>query len=463
MKYTAKHYFFILALACVLFLNSPFLHAHGRYLRNAAKKAAKNAQPGTPALRLKSAQRAAIENQSAALQQVRRELIRLPNLLHNKDFQPQLDLLKQMNVTSADNPDAQTLFNQISQAQESLAPYIVNQPFPLRFSIPAAQSESPYLRSCTVWDAYRQARLNKQDRFSWKTADNQHTISMGPASFPSNPQHPLYPCGQLAQELMKKRHAALSDVFDAIFISHHLTSSQKLALARHISQTAELAGPDITLFYMSAYKKIPAVKMKGWKPDPMGKELLTYIRHKEAHLIEQLNTGSSWTENETNLFLDLAALLPQEEGRTLLGALTYLGPAAAQYLLLNPNPYLRKTMQTKIKLVREKGIPAWGTMSPEETPSKIVRAHIKFLRKLIAEHNLRLEKIRSRLENFEFAQNQLAKTTYAHPTLDNISQELYTRAYYMRLKNLFNKVDNYLDDIEAELNSLESFFPQLEE
>lgn len=155
MKYFGKIIFALLLLSGALGFGAPSLHAHGRYLRQAAKKAAQNPKQAAP--RLKAAQRAAVESQSAALQQVRRELIRIPGILQNKDFKTQLDLLEQMGIPPTPTQDARALFNQISQVQKELSPYTYNQPFPLKFSTPSTPTNGTQARSRAAWDAYVQS------------------------------------------------------------------------------------------------------------------------------------------------------------------------------------------------------------------------------------------------------------------------------------------------------------------
>lgn len=460
MKYFGKLLFVVLLLSGALGFGVPSLHAHGRYLRQAAKKAAQNPKQAVP--RLKAAQRAAVESQSAALQQVRRELIRIPSILQNKDFKTQLDLLEQMGIQPAPTQDARALFNQISQVQEELSPYTYNQPFPLKFSTPSIPTNGTQARSRAAWDAYVQSLKENKNYFSWQSPSTLQTVYVGPAHFPANPKHPLYPCGQIVPKLVKERHDSLSEIFDIIFNSS-LTQEQKLALARHISQTTEVIGADVILRYFFVHKQIPAVKLEGWTPSPLGTTLLNYLRHKEIALIERLKQGAPWTDKEANLFLDLASILPEEESHTMLAALTYLGPSSAQHLLLYPQTPQLKQMQAQINHARQKGITAAERGLKKEASSQAVKAYIKLLRKRIAKHFVHMRKLEERIASFEFAQQQMAKTAHITPTLNNVSEALYAQAYYMRIKNLYNKLNTYMEDLEEELHSLQAFFPEIEQ
>ena len=451
-----------MAILGLLSAAAPQLQAQGRYLRKAAKKAAASVQPAPSAARksLTAAQRAEFDSQALALQQLRREIIRMPYLLGEEDFQTQLDLLKQMGITPAPGADARTLFDQITQAQQNLAPYTSLQSFPLKF--PANIPQAPLsFRNQTALAAFKQTREQGKKIFSWQAPGNPRIIYMGPAKLPSDPQHPLYACRQLANQLTKKYHSSLSAVFEIIFTSR-LTPRQKLELARHLSQTAEVTGPDLVLFYMDTFKQIPAVKAQGLVLPEMGKPLLTYIRHKEAQLIETLQTAPGWTEQQANLFLDLAALLPRPESNLLLGALTYLGPAPAQWLLLHEQPSpMRQKLEEQIKQARAQGVTAKKTPFNQPVFVQVLQARIQFLNKLSIKYIVLLENLKNRMDGLSFAQKETAQTARQVPTLNNLSQALYVQAYKMRLNALYNKVHNHVEDLEAQVRSLQTLCPQI--
>lgn len=459
MKYAAKNYFFISLLAGCFLAPSAVLHAQGKYLKQAAQKAAAKAAAGE----LSSTQQLFLkENQLLALQQVRRELIRTPGIMQDKAFTTQLDLLKQMGIKVPPNADEKTLFNILSNHITPLSQQTQRLVFPLSFPLQPSETKPILLRDNTHIERFQESFLNGHKQFSWQNPNHQ-LIYMGPTNFPKNPQHPLYACGELAQRISKGKYASLSQVFDKIFNSN-LTAPQKLALARHLAKTAELAGPDLTLLYINMIKEMPAAKMEGWVPAPLGKELLTYLRHKEALLIERLKNGKTWTENETNLFLDLASFLPAEESRLMLGALTHLDLSSAQQLLLNPqNAALKKATQTRIAQAQTGGKIA-NSLLKDHADAHVMQAHIQLLRSWDTAYTDILNNIKQRIGAIEFLQQQETNTPSAVTNTElAFAQKLYVQAYYTRLKKLQGLVWKHLENIEAELNSLQTLSPKIEE
>lgn len=431
--------------------------AQSRYLKQAAKNAAKTASAETPA-KIESAIK---EIQLQALQQMRREVVRSPNILQEQNFKIQLELLKKMGIAVPPNANAQTLFAILGAKIEPLAQELNQAVFPLAFPAQSPEKNRPLVKEYSRIDAFKEALKVGQNRFSWQSTANQ-SVYMGPAKFPKHPLHPLYDCKNLAKTITQNKYASLSQIFDIIFTSH-LTEQQKIALAGHLSQTAELAGPELTLQYINLFKTIPAVKMEGWVPKPLGQELCTYARHKQALLIEKLKQGSSWTEPETNLFLDLAALLPAKQSRRVLGALTYLEPSAAQWLLLHPQTNaFTKSIELQIQEARKQGVPTPKLFLKETLPQQLLEERIKVLRQWSIDYTVIADNVRERIESIEFALQHI-KTAPQDKVNEPLSlaQQLYVQAYLTRLKKLYTNVFNHHEAIEAELLSLQELTPKV--
>lgn len=459
MKHADKNYFFILLLAGCFLAPSGSLFAQSRYLKQAAQKALETAG-STKALTAE--QFFLKENQLLAFQQVRRALVRMPGILQDKEFKPQLDLLKQLGIYIPEGADEKTVFDILSQNIAPLSQQTQQLVFPLSFPARSAKKQFLFLRDNEQHiNRFQEAFLNGQKHLSWQTPGRQ-SVSMGPTKFPVNPQHPLYACGVTAKEISQGKYSSLSQVFDKIF-NTNLTTQQKLALSRHVAKTAELAGPDLTLLYINMLHEIPAVKMDGWVPPAMGKELLTYLRHKEALLIEPLKEGKTWSEEQANLFLDLASLLPAEESGAVLGALTYLDPSTAQWLLLNPNETVRRSaIEEKLKQARSAGLRFPKAPLSAQANRQVIQAHLELLRHWDTAYTDILNNIKQRIGAIEFLQQQEKnKPNTVMNTPLALSKKLYVKAYYMRLKKLHNVVWNHLENIEAELNSLEALSPKI--
>lgn len=445
-------YYFIPCLiwAGVCFSFPYAAHAQGNYLKNAAGRAANSAKKTLSAAELSLKQ-----SQLEALVQVRRELARTPSVIHHTDFKIQAELLKQLDIRLSYPYQAPELFAALSQKIDVLMQQTGIAVFPI------ALNETPRLRPTTKalsrWAAFEQAKRNKTPRFQWKTPSGE-TVYMGPAAFPKQESHPLYPCREWAVQATQGQYRSLSQIFERIFTSR-LNAEQKLALARHLSQTAEAAGSDLTLRYINFFRQIPAVKAPGWLPPLIGKALATYVQHKENVLIEKLKQGQRWTVKDTNLLLDLAALLPQAQSRRLLAALTYLEPAASQWLLLFPQASpLTRSIEMQLQTAKTQGV-----ISPKKTlqqalPSALAQKRLAYLYEQSTSYTELLSHLKDRIQSIELALKRTQKASSAQlNTPQAVAQRLYVEAYKNRLKNLQNKVWNRLEEIEAELNSLQFF------
>ena len=68
----------------------------------------------------------------------------------------------------------------------------------------------------------------------------------------------------------------------------------------------------------------------------------------------ELTKGEKWTEQQANAFFDLSVFLPENNGKDVISALTYLEPNAAFYLLAHPqeNP-LTHQLRAEIQAARK--------------------------------------------------------------------------------------------------------------
>ncbi len=450
MKKNVCYFIACLIVPGIWLWGAPSAAAQGHCLKNAANQAAHKAK-GV----LSPAQKAVKQSQLEALQQVRRELARTPGILFTQDFKPQLEILKQMEVYSAQPAKPQELFAALNQKIDLLIQESGLNVFPI--SLHKTPNLAPQPKALSRWEAFEKAVKTRTPRFEWKTAYGQ-TVYMGPAAFPKKETHRLYPCREAAIQITRLQYHSLSQIFERIF-SSRLTGEQKLALARHLSQTAEAAGTDLTLRYINFFRQIPAVKMQGWLPPANGEALEIYARHKISRLVEKLKQEQKLSEREINLLLDLTALLPVQESRRLLASLSYLEPIASQWLMLaSPQSALNKSIETQLQTAKERGIRSPKQPLKETLPQNIALKRAAFLYRQSASYTELLSHIKSRVQSIEYALKQTSKASLEQlNTPQALAQRLYVEAYKTRLKNLQNKVWNRLEEIETELNSLETF------
>lgn len=483
-----KHILYFVPVLCAGVLTTPvYAQKTPKQLGNILKKSTGELQSASNPLRLSEPlsfeESVALENRLVALTALSRTLRRNPHLPNSPQFNEYAQTLTLIGETlptppapNASQQQKQLYANQVRQyinrrlkeEEEKLSSHLRTQD---KFVSSLTSGQTNWLKrrheqtlanaqNTQKWTFIQNAAQNNQEQISWGEK-GWDEITLGPARLPTDPQDPLFSAKNTIYKLVHNPPQNFIAAMDVISYSP-LTPYQKQVLWQHFAKLNDVLNYQLIYGYMKVFNKLPALKAPGLLETAYSHSMQQYARDTQLVLIEKLKKGEKWTEQQANAFFDLSVFLPENNGKDVISALTYLEPNAAFYLLAHPqeNP-LTHQLRAEIQAARKT-----ATASDEilpKAPLKTKTGVWSSQRRLFALSNYyevlqrRFSDIEKRLLIRKYQLQQASRQTIpANPTtrMEKLSYQLYCQLELRHLQELQGKIDSRIKQINTELLGL---------
>ena len=210
--------------------------------------------------------------------------------------------------------------------------------------------------------------LQKSPVFSWGTP-HYDEIRVQPWAIGQNPKDPRYISPGIMHRISQHAQLPMQDFFAAILQEEQLSPRQKQTLISAIYQASDLLTYPFVQIYTSVFKTIPSLSFDAAVvPGDETRALQQYAIALQKVLLTKLQQKGFWSEADFEAFAEASVYLPPQKARTVLGAVTYLEPSSARWLLDTPleDPASQKIL-AQIELYRQKKDAIWpdGEIRPK--------------------------------------------------------------------------------------------------
>lgn len=424
---------------------------------------------------LSAAQLHALESQFQSVEEARRALARNPGWAVSAQFIQPANELRQLGLALPPAPDvnAATVEKEVFRRQVAKMLYEEGVALGQLIGQKPRPQDTPdrltwnfqkmFLASARHHDAMDVLLTSDKPTLVWGTP-NWDQVRVVPLEFPHASEEKLDDYDELVGALAGNEDRNLSDTLDTLLNDMALSSADKQMLMGAIAEASELLSYDFVRLYMQIFNQIPVVRTPDGFRLPQGQALQRYATAIQKMLIEKLRDGGVWTPRDLNRFADVSVFLPPARANAVIGAVTYLEPKAALWLLTNPvTDPLSKKLIAQTQQLRAQQKERWpdGTIFPKETAhhqfSRLRYERQKSLRAYIDVLTVRMEKAMERLEATARAQQIMAsrtKNTTATPEErhERLAADVFISARIARIKAQIEQLKDTLSQTQEALD-----------
>lgn len=424
---------------------------------------------------LSAAQLHALQSQFQAVEEARRALVRSPGWAVSAQFIRPANQLRRLGLALPPAPPVNAAAVEKEVFRRQVAQMLYEEGVALGQLIgqkPRPQDapdrlgwnfQKMFLASARHHDAMDVLLASDRPSLVWGTP-NWDEVRVAPMEFPNASEEQLDDYDELIGALAGNEDRNLSDTLNTILNDTALSSADKQLLMGAIAEASELLSYDFVRLYMQIFNQIPVVHTPDGFQLPQGRALGRYAVAVQKMLIEKLRDEGVWTEQDFNRFADVSVFLPPDRAHAVLGAVTYLEPKAALWLLDNPltDPLSKKLIdQTRQLRARQKERWPDGTILPKETAhhqfNRLRYERQKALRAYIGVLTARMEKAMERLEAAARAQQIMAaqaKNTAATPEErhERLAANIFISARIARIKTQIEQLKDTLAQTQEALD-----------
>lgn len=261
----------------------------------------------------------------------------------------------------------------------------------------------------------------------------------------------------------------LPKLLDAILYDPDILPATKTEMMMTVANASQGLSFSFVQEYMGAFREIPQLLL-----DPEGTPFQTdnaaldYAERVQIALVKKLQQKGFWTGEDFEHFSEVSAFFPTDRANLILGAVTYLEPSAALYLLEHPQDLagVKKIAQT-VQATRAEKDALWpnGTMT-YKIPFSLIAEQLKKNRLTVLEtQHERLEKLLGKLmarEDFldvrapyllKQAEKKVSPADTEHQLWQAATQASFA-AQLERLNRIKTQVLDRLGELEAEIELL---------
>ena len=423
-----------------------------------------------------TAQFKALSSTFKSLEETRRALVQSPTWGLSSEFASIAKRLQEMglplpkqpgkNATAAERALYLKEVNRVLLAESSTLGLITNQkPRPAASEKALRYDPKKATQAQTEeFESLFQQLSQGEETFSVGTP-NWNEIQIFPNPAFTNPSSAAYVNQETFARFSETAKVSLPRLYDAILNETMLSSYQKQALICAIDEAASRLSPLFVRMYIFGLNKIPSVQYVNAVPPAAGNALKKYAVAAQINLLKRLEKNGQWTEAELDNFAEVSVFLEPARAKAVLGAVTFLEPKAAQWLLTHPlNDQNSQKIITLTNMLRNSKKSVWpnGNISPK-MPAQIPfdqlrKERVKALSARVEILEGRLKKLAARRVHTQNARELLEENISAKlPTAgqaEKVSLSITAAAKEARLTRMINKVQTEILDILKEINKL---------
>ena len=314
--------------------------------------------------------------------------------------------------------------------------------------------------------AWAKVLQQKSPVLKWGTP-NWDEVRVLPLPLSENPKSALYIPSETLQKMTEKAEQSLSELYDSILQEKTLSFFQKQTLITAINDANSLLTYDFVRLYMCTFGQIPVVVYDAGLRTPKPQDSLhRYAVELQQRLIDKLEQSGAWTPEDFELFVQSSVYLPPQQAQAVLGAVTYLEPRAASWLLTHPvdDPTSQKLI-AKINWLRSQKDLIWpdGKILPKMHLGKhFDQLKYERARALHAQWTVlynRLKKLLDKQEQIVEAAKRLKEAPAApnsspEQVVLDASSRIRVYAQKARLQRVIDETQNTMQQIRQELSDL---------
>ena len=271
------------------------------------------------------------------------------------------------------------------------------------------------------------------------------------------------------ERIVDTKANTLPQLLDAILYDPDILPATKTEMMMTVANASQGLSFYFVQEYMGTFREIPQLLL-----DPEGTPFQTdnaaldYAERVQIALVKKLQQKGFWTGEDFEHFSEVSAFFPTDRANLILGAVTYLEPSAALYLLEHPQDLagVKKITQT-VQATRAEKDALWpnGTMT-YKIPFALIAEQLKKNRLTVLEtQHERLEKLLGKLmarEDFldvrapyllKQAEKKVSPADTEHQLWQAATQASFA-AQLERLNRIKTQVLDRLGELEAEIELL---------
>lgn len=431
---------------------------------------------------LSAAQKKLLTAHFSALEETRRNLFQNPGWVLSEQFNPTARRLQQLNLPLPPKPPAgastaekeQYLqqLNRILYRESKTLGKILNrtprQALPKRRLMhrPPQQPQTQLL-SQENWEKLLTAH---NPNLLWGTP-NWDQVRIRPLHFSARPADPAYIDDEVWEEIVAGIHFPKYAFYDLVLQHPKLSPAQKQTILCAAEEAAALLTYEFVQVYMTVFGSLPQIEDMQAALPPAANGLETYAKNVQKNLILKLEKQGTWNEQEFEMFSQSSVYLEPKKAKAVLGAVTYLEPQAALWLLEHPleNPLSRAIMQ-QTRRARDRQDRLW----PEGIIFPKLDTHINFKRMMYSRQQAlkayldilwkRLQLVMDKQEIVQQADQLLKETplpagSSADEKSENLAIQIFITAKQVRLQKTMQEISLRIQQIDEELRSLQRNYP----
>ncbi len=419
---------------------------------------------------LSPAQLHMLDSQFSALEETRRALLQNPGWAVSANFAQTAQYLKDLGLPLPPQPaptsssEEKTRYLQqlnalLYQESNALAPLVNHRPRPLtppnRFEWMPDKLLKNQALSQEKWE---QILKIGSPAFSFGTP-NWDEVHISPAEEFSNPQSSLYADPDILRSIITNTRIPTQDMYDLILTEKSFSPQTRQALICAIEEAASVLTHNFTRIYMYAFGSIPSVRYISGSVPQRNAALATYAKTVQNRLINKLEEKGRWSERDFDLFAQVSVFLEPQRARAVLGAVTYLEPQAARWLLNHSlTDKFSQRILSKLQETRDQQSTIWpdGNLTPKQ-PIHLPFKRLEYERiQSLKSYNIVLAKRLQALMNLEYGvrkAKEILKASASNPgePAERLSAEIYVKAREARLQKLINETRAQVVNIESEI------------
>ena len=423
---------------------------------------------------LSASQRHMLQSNFIALEETRRAIKQNPGWAVSAQFEKTAQRLSQLglNLPAKPQADASTAEKEnylrqlnaaLYQESQALGSLVNEKPRPLATDASLQHQPAQALRiQGTSRQAWEEILRQQQPNASWGTP-NWDEVRIVPAQEFTNVRSPFYVTTELMEKVTSNPQISEEELYDLILSEKDMADVAKQQLIVTLAGTSSVLTHNFTRLYLYLFGQVPTLQVKDGLPTA-DQALEKYAVSLHKRLIKKLEANNGWTDQEFEMFAEASVYLPAAKAKAVLGAVTYLEPTAALWLLEHPldNAVSRRII-ARTQAIRQQKDVLWpnGNIQPKAmTHINFKRLQLERLQALQAYEDILTERL-NKLMNIDYntrhAERILSSRkegASAEEQSERLAGNIMVSARNARVQKLINQTHVRLQQTQEEIKAL---------